>query len=201
MPNLRCTKLCRLSFHGLECNDDVCPYAHSLDQLKSNAHDLVTYKTTVCKYFMNGNCFSKGNCRFAHSEQEIRSLTDHPRCNEIREQLKSRNRDIHHRRQKTRKEKEALAVPREKKEVPVEVVVCNVQPPSPPSTGNSSSSHTHGQERECSAIVIQIADGERSSCNNSTDQNRGNDCMGLLIARSHIHRRVVAVCEEGTSVN
>lgn len=108
LPDLTRTKWCRLVFHGLVCHDEHCPYAHAKEQLRSNAQDLISYKTSYCKYYLGGNCLSGINCRFAHSPFELRDPTDHPRCVQVREQLKQRNRDIQQRRQQVRKERQAL---------------------------------------------------------------------------------------------
>ena len=67
LPDLRRTKWCRLVFHGLVCHDAHCPYAHTKEQLKTNAQDLVSYKTSYCKYYQKGNCLSGGNCRYSSS--------------------------------------------------------------------------------------------------------------------------------------
>ncbi|KAL8429275.1 hypothetical protein Efla_005552 [Eimeria flavescens] len=99
LPDLRKTKWCRLVFHSLTCNVPDCPYAHSASELKSNAQELVSYKTTFCKYYQRGTCLSGPDCRFAHSPSELRNPTDHPRCAEVREQLRARNREAQRRRQ------------------------------------------------------------------------------------------------------
>ncbi|KAL8450362.1 hypothetical protein Emag_003208 [Eimeria magna] len=102
LPDLRKTKWCRLVFHSLPCNDGNCPYAHTVNELRSNAQDLVSYKTSFCKYFQRGNCLSGIHCRFAHCPSELRNPNDHPRCAEVREQLRSRNRELQKRRQEAR---------------------------------------------------------------------------------------------------
>ncbi|KAL8451539.1 hypothetical protein Emed_001988 [Eimeria media] len=102
LPDLRKTKWCRLVFHSLPCTDVNCPYAHTVNELRSNAQDLVSYKTSFCKYFQRGNCLSGIHCRFAHCPTELRNPNDHPRCAEVREQLKNRNRELQKRRQEAR---------------------------------------------------------------------------------------------------
>ncbi|KAL8275337.1 hypothetical protein Esti_000786 [Eimeria stiedai] len=102
LPDLRKTKWCRLVFHSLPCTDGNCPYAHTVSELRSNAQDLVSYKTSFCKYFQRGNCLSGIHCRFAHCPSELRNPNDHPRCAEVREQLSNRNRELQKRRQEAR---------------------------------------------------------------------------------------------------
>lgn len=164
LPDLKCTKWCRLVFHGLVCHDELCPYAHTTQQLRSNAHDLVSYKTSYCKYFLNGNCLSGANCRFAHSPLELRALTNHPRCAQVREQLKTRNRDIQLRRQQLRQEKLALTSGTGEEPSIPQVVLCHaLHHPPPGFLPLLSGNDTNGYGKQSEAILMQFSHMEGST--------------------------------------
>ncbi|PFH37466.1 zinc finger protein ZFP1 [Besnoitia besnoiti] len=75
-PDLRCTKWCRRVFRGQVCDTPECPYAHSKDDLRCNGHQLLTFKTAMCKFHAKGACLSGKKCRFAHTMAELRVGTD-----------------------------------------------------------------------------------------------------------------------------
>ncbi|KFG64793.1 zinc finger protein ZFP1 [Toxoplasma gondii RUB] len=75
-PDLRCTKWCRRVFRGQICEDPGCPYAHSKEDLRCNGHQLLTFKTAMCKFHAKGVCLSGASCRFAHTAEELRGGPD-----------------------------------------------------------------------------------------------------------------------------
>ncbi|CBZ55764.1 hypothetical protein NCLIV_061890 [Neospora caninum Liverpool] len=75
-PDLRCTKWCRRVFRGQVCDDPGCPYAHSKEDLRCNGHQLLTFKTAMCKFHAKGVCLSGESCRFAHTAEELRGGAD-----------------------------------------------------------------------------------------------------------------------------
>lgn len=46
------------------------------DQIKTGAWRNRFYKTKLCRFYENGNCYHGTNCSFAHGEGELRTIAD-----------------------------------------------------------------------------------------------------------------------------
>jgi len=71
-PNLEKTRLCFNYFRN-QCYVKDCKFAHGYNELR--ATDTV-YKTELCRWSIYGWCKAGDSCRYAHTQEEMRSATD-----------------------------------------------------------------------------------------------------------------------------
>lgn len=69
------TKLCKFFQSNGFCKfEDNCRFAHGQNELRDNPNK----KTTLCQFFMQGNCLNGNNCHHAHGEHELVSQETNP---------------------------------------------------------------------------------------------------------------------------
>jgi len=70
-PNLEKTRLCFNYFRN-QCYDPDCKFAHGYAELRATEK---VYKTELCRWSTHGWCKAGNSCRYAHTQEEIRSPT------------------------------------------------------------------------------------------------------------------------------
>lgn len=68
-PDLQKTKLC-FNFFRHQCDDQNCRFAHGYAELRATEK---VYKTELCRWSTQGWCKAGSSCRYAHTQEEIRS--------------------------------------------------------------------------------------------------------------------------------
>ena len=69
-PNLTKTKMCPSIESNTSCpapSFDLCPYAHSLTELRATP---MLFRTVICSWWKKGQCEFGDSCRFAHGEDQ-----------------------------------------------------------------------------------------------------------------------------------
>lgn len=75
LPDLTCTKLCKMLIQQGHCDVVNCCYAHTKDELRATS---TFHKTKLCRFSHLGHCALGSKCNFAHSAEEMRPLADAP---------------------------------------------------------------------------------------------------------------------------
>lgn len=71
LPDLTCTKLCKVLIQNGECHIEDCKYAHTKEELRATS---TFHKTKLCRFMQMGHCALGVKCNFAHSLEEVRQL-------------------------------------------------------------------------------------------------------------------------------
>eukprot|EP00929_Paragymnodinium_shiwhaense_P000920 TRINITY_DN101113_c0_g1_i1.p1 TRINITY_DN101113_c0_g1~~TRINITY_DN101113_c0_g1_i1.p1 ORF type:complete len:358 (-),score=60.50 TRINITY_DN101113_c0_g1_i1:117-1190(-) len=78
LPDLRCTKICKILIKTGACQDPTCTYAHTKEELRTIA-STSSFKTKMCRFMSeNGHCVIGSKCNFAHSPDELRDRPAEP---------------------------------------------------------------------------------------------------------------------------
>jgi TolA-binding protein len=75
LPDLTCTKLCKMLIQQGHCDVVNCCYAHTKDELRATS---TFHKTKLCRFSQLGHCALGSKCNFAHTSEEMRPLVDAP---------------------------------------------------------------------------------------------------------------------------